>query len=407
MNDLIASMSSAAAGSMGQSGIGTGWSGVGEALGTMLGGGRNPEAYYKGADNGLSLVKKRLEARKLRDEAMARDSLYEKLSQVMDPKQAEAAVALAISGTGTDFAGAMSGLERNQTIGMRERALSAPSIAAQNDVLAVIDGKPRDLTQINAGTAYDPTRTPENQTMVITPDAAADNVRQMMQAESVVRRNDAAAAASTTRANATRPVRDPVAEHAVKSRINAIVADYKTRMDETTDPATIARLEKERDSKILAIQNEAMPAANGAAAANAAAEAKAAADSMRAMGVPVSDAQQADMERQIRETGDFRLTTPVAPNDGTRPPEVVDPASGRPVASPTRAPKPAPAARPAPSANAMPPRYDYVNGGWRDIPQSDGGLPGVALEKLREGVITTFANGQQWTKRNGKPVRVK
>ena len=34
-------------------------------------------------------------------------------------------------------------------------------------------------------------------------------------------------------------------------------------------------------------------------------------------------------------------------------------------------------------------------------------LPPAALAQLKEGVVTTFANGQQWKLQNGKPVKVK
>jgi hypothetical protein len=34
-------------------------------------------------------------------------------------------------------------------------------------------------------------------------------------------------------------------------------------------------------------------------------------------------------------------------------------------------------------------------------------LPSAALAQLKEGVVTKFANGQQWTLRNGQPTQVK
>jgi hypothetical protein len=40
-------------------------------------------------------------------------------------------------------------------------------------------------------------------------------------------------------------------------------------------------------------------------------------------------------------------------------------------------------------------------------PSAGGGLPAAALAQLKEGEITTFRNGQQWTLENGKPKQVK
>jgi hypothetical protein len=34
-------------------------------------------------------------------------------------------------------------------------------------------------------------------------------------------------------------------------------------------------------------------------------------------------------------------------------------------------------------------------------------LPPQAVSQLKEGVVTKFANGQQWTLRNGQPTQVK
>ncbi len=40
-------------------------------------------------------------------------------------------------------------------------------------------------------------------------------------------------------------------------------------------------------------------------------------------------------------------------------------------------------------------------------PASAGAIPAQARARLREGMVTTFGNGQQWTLQHGKPVRVK
>lgn len=59
------------------------------------------------------------------------------------------------------------------------------------------------------------------------------------------------------------------------------------------------------------------------------------------------------------------------------------------------APQAAPAAAPQPQAQRAP----------AQAPQA-GGLPPQAAAALKEGVVTTFANGQKWTLRGGQPVQV-
>ena len=50
--------------------------------------------------------------------------------------------------------------------------------------------------------------------------------------------------------------------------------------------------------------------------------------------------------------------------------------------------------------NVMPQQSPLSGGGAADS------IPAAAAAQLKEGVTHTFANGQQWTKRNGKPVRI-
>ena len=45
--------------------------------------------------------------------------------------------------------------------------------------------------------------------------------------------------------------------------------------------------------------------------------------------------------------------------------------------------------------------------GYNSSQQNSVGIPDAAASQLQEGVIHTFGNGQQWTKTNGKPVRIK
>lgn len=182
-------------GGMAQSGVGDGFKRMGfDAMGgnAMTG----EAAYAKGASTGLDLVKKRLEARKLRDEAMARDATLAKMQAAfpdMDPEMLDLAANTITGGMGSDFNSTMSGLKDQQYMDLQRKAAAATDPDARNAVLSALDAKPLKRTEVEGGVAFDPYAPPAASGMVITPSAAADDVRQALVADSQVTRNTAAA----------------------------------------------------------------------------------------------------------------------------------------------------------------------------------------------------------------------
>lgn len=194
-------------GAVAQSGIGSGFSQMGADLGAggigegqiaaaMGRGGADP--YTRGASAGLDLVKKRLEARKLRDEAVARDRTLEKMTAAfpdMPPEMVDVMANTMTGGMGSDFSSTMTGAKTAQQMDLQRKAAAASDPNIRNQILAAMHGQPQDLTRITSGTAYNPTVAPTDptQAMVVTPDEAAAEVRRTMVAGSQIERNQASA----------------------------------------------------------------------------------------------------------------------------------------------------------------------------------------------------------------------
>ena len=179
-------------GSMAQSGIGSGFARAGADMGaggigagemvTGAMGGQGP-AYVRGASAGLDLMKKRMEARKLRDEAIARDRTYQTMSAAfpnMDSSMVDLMANTMLGGMGSDFSSTMTGAKTAQQMDLQRRAAEASDPAARNQILAAMHGQPQDLTSISGGVAYNPTVAPGEQAMVQTPASVADDIRQTM-----------------------------------------------------------------------------------------------------------------------------------------------------------------------------------------------------------------------------------
>lgn len=185
-------------GTLAGSGIGTGFQKMGADLaGGGIGtqgepdvGGMSP-SYIKGANAGYDLLDKRLKARRARDEAVARDKTLEKLQAAGMPPEMAAMAANLMDRDASNPNTGMSAAKNAQEMMLRNQAAAATDPAVANQFLRPL-GHDVDLTKINGGTAYDPTVRPGEQTMVTTPDAADDNVRQAIESNSRVQRNQAA-----------------------------------------------------------------------------------------------------------------------------------------------------------------------------------------------------------------------
>lgn len=195
-------------GAMAQSGIGKGFSQMGADLGAggigegqieaAMSGGRGVDPYTRGASAGMDLVKKRLEARKLRDEAVARDRTLEKMTAAfpdMPPEMVDVMANTMIGGMGSDFSSTMTGAKTAQQMDLQRKAAAASDPNARNAILEAMHGQPVDRTRITSGTAYNPTVAPTDpaQAMVTTPDFVASEIRRTMVADSQIDRNQASA----------------------------------------------------------------------------------------------------------------------------------------------------------------------------------------------------------------------
>lgn len=346
----------------------SGWEGVGQGLGGILGGGgaRGQEAYYDGMDSGLGIVKKTLEARKLRDEAMARQRLYRRLVDMgVDPAKAGVLESVSLGGMGSDFRGATQGLGELQDQDLQQQAAAAADPMVRNQVLSALHGQPQDLTKVSGGVGYNPTVEPTAQEMVLTPAAAADDVRQSMVANSQVRRNTQTGDAAMIRA--TRPPaaragarsgRDPVRDHADKKAVDAIYSEFAPRLADASLPGDRADILAERDKRVAEVLGTRAQDVSQMDVQNARARAAAMADAIEVDdGYRLDESQKADLERQIREGLPIQIMAPGAPGvgyDGTNPPQVIDPDTSRPVGDTRAAPR---------SNDGLPPMLDYERGG--------------------------------------------
>lgn len=99
----------------------------------------------------------------------------------------ETAEAMAVLGR----AAKTSNPEQLASMGMRQRAMGTSDPVAANQILAAVEGKPRDLTKIQGNTAFNPTLTPDQATMAPTQVGkaamAADMARALASQESAAR----------------------------------------------------------------------------------------------------------------------------------------------------------------------------------------------------------------------------
>ena len=150
-----------------------GYSNIGEAL--FGGGARKREAFNQGASQAAQLELLLAKARQEVDQAQKRAQFRQTLEQQgIAPEQA--AILDATFGSGYDPT-KLSGYQGDQQrIGLTGEAAGLArggDVDAMNNILTVIDGKPRTRTQITGGMAFDPYAAPQ-QAMQTTPVGLAD-----------------------------------------------------------------------------------------------------------------------------------------------------------------------------------------------------------------------------------------
>lgn len=150
-----------------------GYSNIGEAL--FGGGARKRDAFNQGASQAAQLELLLAKARQEVDQAQKRAQFRQTLEQQgIAPEQA--AILDATFGSGYDPT-KLSGYQGDQQrIGLTGEAAGLArggDVDAMNNILTVIDGKPRTRTQITGGMAFDPYAAPQ-QAMQTTPIGLAD-----------------------------------------------------------------------------------------------------------------------------------------------------------------------------------------------------------------------------------------
>jgi hypothetical protein len=164
--------------------------------------GNSDAAYQQGVNQGLSLESKMLDARKKRDEEVARGQFMQKLVAMGEtPERADAIATWQIGGGNPgQLAQAMLGMQEHGQRGQLWDRASQPgaTVAGLNPLMAALQGKPVDLTQVAGGVAYNPMATPDMAQMMTTPvgDAQiqAQQARVVAQEASANRANAAAGA---------------------------------------------------------------------------------------------------------------------------------------------------------------------------------------------------------------------
>lgn len=163
----------------------SGWGKVGDAIGTALGGGQGPKTYLDTMSRGHEMQRKLAEAKIKTDELNARERNEAAISALYpegDPR-AGALSNVMRAGFG-NFDQGTQGLGNIQDQDLKTKALAAmtggdagidtanPELG--NAILAVMQGKPVDLTKISGGTAYNPMVTPDEAELTTTPAGARE-----------------------------------------------------------------------------------------------------------------------------------------------------------------------------------------------------------------------------------------
>lgn len=353
MDDLIAAIGAGAGGASMD-----GWAGAGKALGGI--GAGSQDAYLKGQERGVSLTTKIFDARKKRDEALARQETVAKLVATGVPAEQAELLGNLQNANNTSFGSHVTGLGNLQDQGIQRQQMgvlgdgTTPPEAGQLDLVNIMNmirnGKPVDRTKVQGNTMIDPGLNPAAQTPETTPygEGVLGNAAQ---------RNENYLTTRIAAAN--------------EKRAKTEAKERKGTADEDAETAYY---------------------------------------DMRASGTLPKGVTIGDVKHAFRTKGGWtsedaaRFTTPSGKDTVEDNHEEVQ------TTEPNQAARDAEAVvRDAAAAARQPTEPPPQPADFRDVSVKvdSTGLPPQAASRLREGVETTFGNGQTWSLQGGKPVRIK
>lgn len=373
-----------------------GWGQAGAAMGKMFDPNSANAAQMKGYEQGLSLQTKLATARKARDEAMARERVQQRLSDAGVPAEAAALISDVFRGGGT-FQGAVSGygdiLKQGGTRQALESATSgAPDLDLINAINMATNGKVVDLTKVQGNTTFNPLLSPNNprQSMETTDYGSEylqnQRTRTATQAETSRRGQDirASTAASSGAAKRADAARKAAARDAfLDAKANG--ADLKGVTQADVEFAFRKNGEwSSPDGNTYAYDDE--DVGGGADAINQDDD----------VDLPPASTTAPDIESVIRSNAGMTASPAASAGGAYNPPQSVPLSYASPAAKK--------------EADAID-LYERAAAGAYAGTSSNryGGTsapPPQALARLKEGIVTTFGNGEKWTLQNGQPVKV-
>lgn len=352
MDDLISAIGA-------QAGSG-GWAAAGQALGGI--GNASQNAYMKGQTQGVDLTSKIYDARKKREEARARLETVDKLVATGVPIEQAQLLGNLQNANNTGFSGHVTGLGNLQDQNIQRQQMSAlgdgttAPDAGQLDLVNVMNmirnGKPVDRTKVQGNTMIDPGLSPGAQTPATTPYGEG-------MLGNAATRND--------------------------NMLTGKIAAATARRDKTEAKERQATTDEDAQTAFYDMR------ANGTLP----------------KGVTIGDVKHAFRTKGGWTSEDAKRFTPAADQD-----EIEDSHEEVQTSEPDQAARDAEAAIRDGAARARNPQDPPPKPLFKDVDTSidstySQALPAAAASRLREGVETTFGNGQTWSLQGGKPVRIK
>lgn len=339
----------------------SGWGRAGAALGdAMSGGGSSQKAYDEAMLRGHRVQKALMDARKATQEYNAAFDLHDALTQALPPEQHNLVRYITqaqIAGVNPQqgFQAARES-QRNAAMAAAREKFSAGDIMGGNLEMAAASQQPAKVAQVQGNVVFNPLAPANAQTPQLTEYGAGQLANS---ADRVAGQNAAAmvrATAPRATGSSTRGGGDPAARKEYDAQMKAAAQDILTG-------AKLAG----NDVQGLSLADIMSQMANGGVVRD-----------MEGKQIGNWDVDFESFANPKPQPDFSNVMSGSAPTVSTGAP-------GAPVTEPKGAPR-VPTAAGAAATPAT--------------------LPAAALAQLSEGEVTTFANGQSWTLRNGTPVRV-